>query len=67
MISVFKKGGAWKTKSGKKYTIKSIHLNEKDFYITKGWHLNLESALGKKDKNPDQDQSEVKANDSDKG
>ena len=67
MISVFKKGGDWRSKEGRKYTIKSIHLNEKDFYIKKGWHLNLESALVEKNKKTINDNSEIITYDSDKG
>ena len=45
MIHVYKKGGAWKTKEGVKYTVKAINRKELKKFLDLGFSSSLDSAL----------------------
>lgn len=52
MINVYRKDGAYKTKNGQSYDIKTINEDQIAEYIKKGWHGFLDEALTAKDPEP---------------
>ena len=57
MITIYKKGGDWKTSDGREYTAKAINTEHKELYTSKGWVMSLDEikktrkAKAKKDDN----------------
>ena len=41
MITVYKKGGNWKTEDGREYTAKAINTEDKGVYLSDDWVLSL--------------------------
>jgi len=41
MITVYKKGGSWKTEDGREYTAKAINSEDKNVYLSEGWVSSL--------------------------
>lgn len=53
MIHVYKKGGAWKTEEGVKYTVKAINRKELKKYLDLGFSSSLDLALKNEVKDAD--------------
>lgn len=45
MLHAYKKGGAWKSKAGQEYTVKTVNDFDVNEFLNDGWSLSLDDAL----------------------